>query len=224
MIKIVIIDEHYRPNFDLLLSKVADFKIVGIGKDGYDALRLTDSQKPDIILLDINLPFIRGTKVISLLKAHSPAIKIIVYTTVDDDEYIKNAIADGVSAYLLKDDQSNLIEGIRTVYTGNNFMTPRITTKAFRILSALVKDQHRESCQPNGENKNFPFCISKMEFRITTYIGRGFSNKEIAQTLHLQEGTVRNYISSILQKTGFRNRTQVAIYALNSGIVDRPLS
>jgi DNA-binding NarL/FixJ family response regulator len=222
VIKIVIIDayEHYRLYLNPLLSRVADFKIVGIGKDGYDAIQLTNSRKPDIILLDINLPLIGGTKVIPLLKLHSPATRVIIYTTVDDDEYVKSAIINGVSAYLLKDDQYNLIEGIRTVYTGNNFMAPHITTKAFRILSALAKDQRRGSCRLNEKNEISPSRISRMEFRITAYVGQGFSNKEIAKTLRLKEGTVRNYISSILQKTGLRNRTQVAIYALSNGIVD----
>ncbi|MDR2019661.1 MAG: response regulator transcription factor [Treponema sp.] len=222
MIRIVIIDgyEHYRLDLNLLLSREADFKVVGIGRDGYDAIHLTSSRKPDITLVDIDLPLIDGTKVIPLLKQHSPATRVIIYTTVDGDEYVKNAIVNGVSGYLLKDDQYNLIEGIRTVYTGNNFMAPHITTRAFRILSALIKDQRQKSCQLNGENKTTPSHISRMEFLVTAYIGQGFSTKEIALILHLREGTVRNYISSILQKIGLRTRTQVAIYALKNGIAD----
>jgi DNA-binding NarL/FixJ family response regulator len=227
MIKIVIIDgyEHYRQHLNLLLSREADFKVVGAGKDGYDAIRLADSWKPDILLMDIDLPLINGTKVISLLKLRSPATRVIVYTAIDDDEYVKNAIVNGVSGYLLKDDQYSLIEGIRTVYTGDSFMAPHITTRAFRIMSALVKDQQRKPCQFGEKNRISLPHISRTEFRVTACIGRGFSNKEIAQNLHLREGTVRNYISSILQKIGLRDRTQLAIYALSSGITDiQPLT
>jgi DNA-binding NarL/FixJ family response regulator len=226
MIKIVIIDGQQadRERMNAFLSTQNDFEIVGIGGDGYEAIRLVENLKPDIALLDINLQYLDGVQVISILKIRSPDTSIIILTTIDDDEYVFKAICNGTSGYLLKTTnmEDTLAEGIRTVYNGGSLMTPKIATKAFRIFSTLVKEknilhyfyQFQEELTP----KLPP--ISQTEFKITACIGQGLSNKEIAGILHLREGTIRNYISSILQKTGLRDRTQVAIYAVRNGLIN----
>jgi DNA-binding NarL/FixJ family response regulator len=220
MIKIVIIDGQKTSgeNITLILSTQQDFQILGTGRDGYDAINMVKKLKPDVVLLDSNLQLIQRTKVVSLLKLHSPASSIIILTTVDDDEYVKETICSGVSGYLLKDsNRDTLVEGVRTVYRGGGLLTPVIAVKTFRMVSDLVRDK---SPQDRYQTDTVPslFKISRTEFRITACIGQGLSNKEIAKNLNLREGTVRNYISSILQKTGLRDRTQVAIYALTNGL------
>jgi DNA-binding NarL/FixJ family response regulator len=220
MIRIVVIDseERYRQQITAYLSTQKDFEILKTGKDGYEALRLVDTLKPDILLLDINLRYIDGVQVTSILRFRSPRTAIIILTTLEDDEYVLKAICNGASGYLLKSSAlDGLAEGIRTVHTGGSFMTPRIAAKAFRLFSEIVKERPREMYLfPKRKLPN----ISGIEFRITTGIVQGLSNREIAENLHLQEGTVRNYISSILQKTGLRNRTQVAIYAIKNGWIN----
>jgi DNA-binding NarL/FixJ family response regulator len=228
MIKIVVIDgqEPDRERLRIFLSAQNDFEVVGVGKDGYEAIRLVETLKPDIALLDISLHYIDGVKVTSILKFRFPGTSIIILTTLDDDEYVFKAIYGGASGYLLKTPHTEaaLAEGIRTVYNGGSLMTPKIATKAFRIFSELVKEKHtdrrfyqfQEELAPELPN------ISRTELRITAYVGQGLPNKEIAEKLRLRIGTVRNYISSILQKTGLRDRTQLAIYAIKNGLINQP--
>jgi DNA-binding NarL/FixJ family response regulator len=223
MIKIVLIDgqERYRDSIRILLSAQGDFEISGVGKDEYEAITLVGSLKPDIVLIDINLHFIEGAKVIPILKNRSPATAIIILTALDSDECVLSAISNGVSGYLLKDPEiDNIAEKIRTVYRGGSLITPEIATKVFRRFSELAKNR------PDLLNRNpmpeiirsFPPNISKVEFQIMGFIGRGLSNREIARRLCLQEGTIRNYISVVLQKTALRDRTQIAIFAIYNGL------
>jgi DNA-binding NarL/FixJ family response regulator len=223
MIKIVVIDgqEMYRNGMKMLLSTHGDFEVLGVGKDGYEAIRLVDSLKPDIALIDINLHFIDGVRVIPILKDRSPTTAIIIHTSLDSDEYIHTAICSGASGYLLKSPEiENIAEKIRTIHKGGNLMTPEITTKVFRMFSELAKSQYKLSgVYPVPEvNRPLPSNISKIELRIMGFIGQGLSNREIAQQLCLREGTIRNYISSVLQKTALRDRTQVAIFAIHNGL------
>ncbi|MDR2029456.1 MAG: response regulator transcription factor [Treponema sp.] len=224
MIKIVLIDgqDTYREGMKILLSAQGDFEILGVGKDEYEAIRLVDSLKPDIALIDINLHFIDGAQVISLLKYRSPATAIIILTSLDSDEYIHQAICGGASAYLLKGPEvDNIAEKIRTIYNGGSLMAPEITTKVFRMFSELAKNRYNLPGVYSipEENLSMPSNISNVELRIMGFIGRGLSNQEIAEQLCLRVGTVRNYISSVLQKTALRDRTQVAIFAIHNGLI-----
>jgi DNA-binding NarL/FixJ family response regulator len=244
MIKIVIIDgqEAYRESLKPLLSAQQDFEVAGVGKDGYDAIRLVDSLKPDIALLDIKLDLIDGVKVSSILKCRSVSTAIIILTDVDDTRYVLGAICNGVSGYLLKNSGIEILaRAIRAAYKGGCLLTPEIAAKTFRIFSEFFQAFPKELAAFPKETAAFsqtataqrttkqlyrlqeaseplPLNISKMELQIMNYIGQGLPNKEIAERLRLREGTVRNYISSVLQKTGLHDRTQVALYAVKAGL------
>ncbi|QQO09787.1 response regulator transcription factor [Breznakiella homolactica] len=225
MIRIVIVDDQevIRDSLNILLSSQEDFQIVGIGKDGYDAIRLVDTLKPDVVLLDVRMPIIDGAEATLTLKHRSPSSSIIILTTFDDDEYVLKSIRNGASGYLLKSsDMNELATAIRTVNEGGSLMTPGVMTKAFRLFSDLAKERTppKSVYAPQEDKVQIPSNISRTEMQIVTYIGQGLSNKEIAKELSLREGTVRNYISSILQKTDLRDRTQVAIYAIKNGLVE----
>jgi DNA-binding NarL/FixJ family response regulator len=226
MVKIVIIDgqERHRDSMRLLLSTQGDFEISGVGKDEYEAIKLVDSLKPDIVLIDINLQYVDGARVIPILKLRSPNTAIIILTSLDSDECVLGAISSGASGYLLKGPETdNIAEKIRMVYKGGSLMTSDITTKVFRMFSDFAKDRKDilsaylipEITRPLPPN------ISKIEFRIIGFIGRGLSNQEIAQQLRLREGTIRNYISSVLQKTALRDRTQIALFAIYNSLISK---
>jgi DNA-binding NarL/FixJ family response regulator len=218
MIRLVIIDsqEEYRQAIERLLSSQDDFQIIGTGKDGYDALRLTETLKPDIILLDINLSYIDGIKVTSIIKNRFPSISIIILTSIDNDEYVLNTICNGASGYLLKStDTERLADLIRTVYDGGSLLTPRIATRAFRMFSNLIRNNSLQETQKSV----FPSNTSGTELEIISFIGQGLSNREIAERIKRREGTVRNHVTLILQKTGLRDRTQVAIFAIQQGLI-----
>jgi DNA-binding NarL/FixJ family response regulator len=219
MISLVIIDsqKEYRQSIERLLSSQGDFQIIGTGKDGYDALRLTETLKPDVMLLDINLSYIDGIKVTSIIKCRSPSISIIILTSIDnDDEYVLNTICNGASGYLLKStDTERLADFVRTVYDGGSLLTPRIATRAFRMFSNLVRNNSLQETQKSV----FPSNISGTELEIISFIGQGLSNREIAEKIQRREGTVRNRVTLILQKTGLRDRTQIAIFAIQQGLI-----
>jgi DNA-binding NarL/FixJ family response regulator len=205
----------------MILSTQGDFEVLGVGKDGYEAIKLVDSLKPDIALIDINLHFIDGARVIPILKDRSPTTAIIIHTSFDSEEHIHTAICSGASGYLLKGPEiDNIAEKIRTIHKGGSLMTPEITTKVFRMFSKLAKNTYKlPGVYPIPKvNRPLPSNISKIELRIMSFIGQGLSNREIAQQLCLREGTIRNYISSVLQKTALRDRTQVAIFAIHNGL------
>lgn len=216
MIRIGIVDDQdmVRDSLKILLSTQEDFEVVGIGKDGYEALKLVNTMHPDVLLLDIRMPIMDGVEATAVLKARSPQTAIIILTTFDDDEYVLNAIRNGASGYLLKSAaMDELAKAIRTVYGGGSLMTPEIATKAFRMFSEIVKSNEK-SRYNNKTSLDFPVNLNKTEMEIISQIGKGLSNKEIAMALELKEGTVRNYISDILQKIGLRDRTQIAIFAV----------
>jgi DNA-binding NarL/FixJ family response regulator len=224
MIKVVIIDgqERYRNGMRMLLSSQDDFEVSAEGQDGYEAIKLVDSLKPDILVIDINLHSINGARIISLLKCRSPHTAIIILTALDGEEYILDAICNGASGYLLKrPEMDNIVEKIRLIYGGGSFMAPEITAKVFRMFSDLVKNQYKLPgiYPPQEEARPLPSNISRIEFRILGFVGQGLSNREIAQRLCLREGTIRNYISTLLQKTALRDRTQIAIFAINNGLL-----
>jgi DNA-binding NarL/FixJ family response regulator len=223
MIRIAIVDDQdiVRESLKILLSTQADFDVVGTGKDGYDALKLVDTFHPDILLLDIRMPIMNGVETTGVIKLRSPNTSIIILTTFDDDEYLLKAIKNGASGYLLKNSaMDELIKAIRTVYAGGSLMTPEVTSKVFRLFSELIKNKEDEGKNNNVvyDIGNIPSTLSRTEIDIICHIAKGMANKEIASEMSLSEGTIRNYISSILQKIGLRDRTQIALWAIHHNI------
>lgn len=160
------------------------------------------------------MPQMDGVQCTKVIKESYPDIKIIVLTTFDDDEYIFDALKYGASGYLLKGvSMKELIEGIHTVAGGGAMMNPDIATKVVRLFSQLAKGDL--GIKVNSENVK---SLGKTEWKVIVQIGRGLSNKEIAKVLFLSEGTVRNYLSQILNKLELRDRTQLAIWAVENGV------
>lgn len=216
MIKVLIAEDQelIRQSLEIILSNKPDMKIVGIAEDGNKAIELAHKLIPDIILMDIRMPFVDGVKCIKIIKEKHPQIKIIVLTTFDDDEYIFNALKNGASGYLLKGISSKeLVEAIRTVFNGGALINPDIAVKVVRLFSKMAKADFNIKVNDDEVNS-----LSKNELKIMKLIGRGMSNKEITDMLKFSEGTVRNYISIVLNKLNLRDRTQIAIFAVQSGL------
>lgn len=216
MIKVLIAEDQeiIRQSLEIMLSNKSDIQIVGSAENGREAIRLTRKVLPDVILMDIRMPEMDGVQCIQIIKEALPQIKIIVLTTFDDDEYVFNALKNGASGYLLKGiSVGELVEAIKIVYKGGALINPNIATKVFKFFSQMANADYRVNVTEN-EVKD----LNTTELKIIQLIGMGLSNKEITDRLKFSEGTVRNYISNILSKLGLRDRTQIAIFAVQTGI------
>lgn len=202
MIKILIIDDDILVANALKTILEADdaLTVTGTGSDGSDAIRLYRSQKPDVLLMDIRMKEVSGLEASEqILKAY-PNGNILLLTTFSDDEYIVKALRYGVKGYLLKQDYNSIIPAIKAVCTGQSVFGTEIVSR----IPGLLEQEHRFNYKD--------YEISEREYEIITLVAQGLSNKEIAGTLHLSEGTVRNYLSGVLDKLQLRDRTQLAVF------------
>jgi DNA-binding NarL/FixJ family response regulator len=217
MIQVVIIDaqDSDRRYSELVLLTQSDFRIVGKGKDGCDAIRLVENCRPDVLLLDINLAYLNGVKTASMLKKRFPHTAIIILTCLDSDTHALNALYSGVAGYLLKStDMNKLAEVIRVVHQGGCHISPHIAAK---ILPRMLQAAQGKS--PLKQSLSSLVNLTKQELQITCLVGEGLENQEIAEKMTLKEGTIRNHITIILQKTSLRNRTQLAVFAVQNGLI-----
>lgn len=220
VIKVLIADDQelIRQSLKIVLSANKDIEVVGTVCNGNEVVESVRKYKPDVILMDVRMPEMDGVQCTKIIKESYPNIKIIVLTTFDDDEYIFNALKYGASGYLLKGvSMDELIRAIHTVVNGGAMINPDITAKVFKLFSQMA--QGDISIQA-GAKKNLDD-ICDTEWDIIKCIGFGLSNKEIAKKLRLSEGTVRNYLSNILNKLNFRDRTQLAIWAVRTGVIKK---
>ena len=224
MIRIVVVAEN-RTELDAIqqyLSRQSDFELVGCGVDGYDAIHLVAAKKPDIALLDEQLPMLDGAETTLSLKRWSPKTRVIILTFNPENLRVLRAIGNGAAGYIPKNAALEVFRtGILIAHQGCTLMTREIAAKAFGLFPAIHDEppRMRKPATQSWKTAILPINISRQELRLITCIGQGLSNKEIAASLQLSSGTIRNNISVILQKTGLRNRTQVAIYAYTIGLV-----
>jgi DNA-binding NarL/FixJ family response regulator len=211
MIRIIIVSDKdvERGRMRAFLAAQPDFKILGEGQDGYGLLRLASDLKPHIALVDECLLLLNGMHVIPTLKCRSPETGVIILASHSENHLVLKAINDGASGCLLKDSrQDRFVEGIKTVYNGGSLMTPEIALKAFMMFRNV-----RDIPPLPAPFANLP----QIELQVAKWLAKGLSNKEIAAKLFLKEGTVRNYITMVFQRTGLKNRTQFALRAREAG-------
>lgn len=212
MIKILIADDQelIRDSLRIVLSGNSDFT-VNTAANGIEVIRAVRRDKPDVILMDIRMPEMDGVQCTQIIKGNYPEIKIIILTTFDDDEYIFSALKHGASGYLLKGISADrLIEAIHKVYHGNAMINEDIAGKVVKMFSQMA----RENTAVITVDEDYIKEITESEWKVIGLVSKGLSNKEIAAELFLTEGSVRNYLSSVLKKLDLRDRTQLAIWAV----------
>ncbi len=206
MLKVLIADDDglIRDSLKILLSLEPDIDVVGTAINGQQAFELCQKIRPDIVLMDIRMPIMDGVLGTKLIKEHFNDIKIIILTTFKDDEYIREAIKNGAEGYILKNQSSDsIVDSLRTVYRGNTVLDKEVAD----TLTSMLKDK------PDKKDK-MHYDLGNRELEILKLISEGLSNKEIGAKLYLSEGTVRNYITVLLDKLNLRDRTQLAIFYL----------
>lgn len=220
MIRVLIADDQelIRQSLSFVLDAQPDIQMVGAAANGREAIEMVRSQKPDVVLMDVRMPEVDRVECTRLIKAAHPQIKVIILTTFDDDDYVFGALRYGASGYLLKGvSVADLASAVREVMRGGSIITPGVASKAIEMFGRMA----RGSMQVSVDEKQTAD-LQENEWKIIREVGCGLSNKEIAAALCLSEGTVRNYISSILSKLALRDRTQLAIWSVQTGTATQP--
>ena len=219
MIKILIADDQelIRQSLMIILNSENNFEVTDAVANGVEVIRSVRKEKPDVILMDIRMPEMDGVVCTQIIKENYPNIKIIILTTFDDDEYVFNALKNGASGYLLKGvSMKELAEAVRKVHEGTAMINGDIASKVVKLFSQMAQSNITIRVDESSVAD-----LKETEWRITALVGSGMSNKEIAAKLNLSEGTVRNGLSTILGKLALRDRTQLAIWAVQTGAVNR---
>lgn len=194
-----------------LLDLAEDIRVVAECADGAQAVLEIPRIKPDVVLLDLRMPNMSGLEVLQALSARNELPPTIILTTFDDDQLVLQGLKAGARGYLLKDvSLEQLVEAVRTVAAGGSLVAPMVTQ---RLLAGVgrIQNQFTSLEQPDP--------LTERETEILRLLSGGYSNKEIANSLKVAEGTVKNHVSNILSKLGVRDRTRAVLKALELGIV-----
>jgi DNA-binding NarL/FixJ family response regulator len=209
--RIVIVDDHevVRIGLRALLAQNPQFEVIGEAGNSKDALELVSRLNPDIVLMDIRLPGISGIEACEQITRDYPQSKVVMLTSYAEDEMLFNAIRAGASGYVLKQiGGEDLIHALEAVGRGEALLDPAVTQRVFQEVRRAVKEEEASAFAS----------LSQQEKHVLSLVSAGKTNREIAKELFLGEGTVRNYVSSILSKLGVSNRAEAAAYAVEHNL------
>ncbi|GAA4062999.1 response regulator transcription factor [Actinomadura miaoliensis] len=215
MIRVLLADDEamIRAGVRAILTADPAIEVVAEAGDGREAIELTRSHRPDVALLDIRMPRLDGLAAAAELRRAAPGTAVVILTTFGEDEYIARALSGGASGFLLKSgDPHELIAGVRAVAGGAAYLSPKV---AHRVITEL-----RGGRMAHGAHaRRRVDALTPRERQVLALVGAGLSNAEIASRLHVVEGTVKAYVSTILTRLEVRNRVQAAIVAYEAGLV-----
>lgn len=215
MVRLVICDDQtvVREGLAAILGTDAEIQVVGLASDGREVQRVVAETRPDLVLMDLKMPIMNGIQATYHLRRDYPNLPVLVLTTYADDEWVLDAVRAGAAGYLLKDTRrDDLIAAIKGTAQGRTYLDPSV--------AALVMKQAAVSTAPAARQRTEVEALTEREREILRLLAQGHSNPEIARRLHLAAGTVRNYVSTILQKLGVSDRTQAAVVAVQQGLID----
>ena len=207
-IKVLIVDDHeiVREGLQILLGEDTEFEVVGTANNGENALAQVKKHKPDVVLMDIAMPGLDGIETTKQILSAYPVTHVLVLTSYSDDMRVRDAIQAGAIGYLLKDVlKTDLLSAIRSAAAGKPTLHPDAQKYLMRQVTGADAAPHSR--------------LTSREFNILKLIAQGKSNKEIALELHLTEGTVKGYASTVFDKLGVADRTQAALYAVEHGLL-----
>ncbi|MFY4721954.1 response regulator [Streptomyces sp. LaBMicrA B280] len=214
-IRVLIADdqEMVRQGFTVLLNAQPGIEVVGQAVDGREAITKSAELSPDVVLMDIRMPELGGIQATEHIAVTQPAVKVLVLTTFDLDEYVYDALRAGASGFLLKDASADkLAEAVRVVAGGDALLAPGVTRRLIAEFSRLHGGRRTPRHRRVGD-------LTERETEVLALIAQGLSNAEIAGRLVVAEQTVKTHVGRILVKLGLRDRTQAAIFAYESGLI-----
>lgn len=222
IIKVLVVDDDNLVAMSLKTILEADggIDVVGLGNDGKDAVRLYKECGPDVLLMDIQMKDMSGLEASELIIGEDKEAKILLLTTFSDNEYIVKALNIGTKGYILKQDFESIIPSVKAVYNGQSVFGGEVVAKLPAIYSessdnggGSESSGNIQATEESGAGLG-EYDLTDKEIDVIKLVAEGMNNKEIAEELYLSEGTVRNYISVILEKLQLRDRTQLAIFYL----------
>ena len=219
MIRVLICDDQtvVREGLAAILSTDPGIEVVGLASNGREALELLQEDQPDVVLMDLKMPVMNGVQTTQHLRRKHPEVNVLVLTTYADDQWVLDAVRSGAAGYLLKDTRRDeLIDAIKGTVEGKTYLDPAIAGKLTQQVASGTGPS--EPVEPPLDS------FTEREQEVLSLLAQGHSNPEIADRLHLARGTVRNYVSAILQKLGVSDRTQAAVVAVRRGMIEPPES
>ncbi|MED2839457.1 response regulator transcription factor [Bacillus wiedmannii] len=213
-IKLLLVEDHHivRRGLVFFLKTREEFEIVGEAENGEEALTFIQTERPDVVLMDLSMPKMDGIEATKRIKQYDETIKILILSSFSEQDYVLPALEAGADGYQLKEVQpEQLVASIIAVHEGNANFHPKVTPALFG-RSAVKKEKEKE------KEKENPFSmLTKREQEVLREIAKGRSNKEIAAELHITEQTVKTHVSNVLAKLEVDDRTQAALYAVKHG-------
>lgn len=209
--RILIVDDHevVRLGLKSLLEQHPQFEVVAEAGNAKEAMEQVERYLPEVVLMDIRLPGVSGIEACEQITSNYPEIKVIILTSYAEDEMLFSAIRSGASGYVLKQISSDdLIKAIEAVGRGEGLLDPAVTQRVFQEVRRAVREEEASAFAN----------LSQQEKHVLLLVSEGRTNREIAKALFLGEGTVRNYVSSILSKLGVSNRAEAAAYAVEHSL------
>ena len=209
--RIILVDDHevVRIGLKTLLERHPEFDVVGEASSARDAIEKTASLKPDVVVMDIRLPGVSGIDACEEIVKRFPETKVLMLTSYAEDEMLFSAIRAGASGYVLKQIGSeDLVKAIESVSSGEGMLDPTVTQRVFQEVRRAVREEEASAFAN----------LSQQEKHVLQLVSEGKTNREIAKALFLGEGTVRNYVSSILSKLDVNNRAEAAAYAVEHSL------
>ncbi|MFC6038017.1 response regulator [Paenisporosarcina macmurdoensis] len=222
MTKIVIIDDHqlFREGVKRILDFEDSFEVIAEGDDGSDALSLYEQYVPEVILMDINMPRKNGVEATGELMAKYPEAKVIMLSIHDDESYVMHALKTGALGYMLKEmDADAIIQAIKVVAAGGSYLHPKVTRNLVSEFRRLSERENKGTFHQSEIRRPFHL-LTKRECEVLQLLTDGQSNRMIGETLFISEKTVKNHVSSILQKMNVNDRTQAVVTAIKNGWVE----
>ena len=213
MITIALADDQeiIREGIKMILSLDIELNVLFEAGDGIELLDKMEDKQPDVILMDIRMPVLDGVAATKLIKEKYPEVRVIILTTFSDDEYIFEGLKNGADGYILKDSNSeDIIRAIKTAHAGNILLNPEVAAKVVRALNASGAGNIR---QKSAERLNL---LTPRELDVAQLVANGKNNREICKKLFLSEGTVKNYVTRILEKLELSSRTELAVYIMTN--------